>query len=591
MISYPYTIERGVRFPDLPQPVLGFSRIVLETRAPILVNRDITGWLAGHGQANVVVQGEAPRSVLFAPMIVGDQVRGRISLQNVDHEDAFSESDVRLLTTLASGLAVALENARLFDETRRLLTETNERAAELALINDVQHGLAQKLDMQAMYDLVGDRIQAIFDTQVVDIGVIDREAGIIRFPYGIERGVRSPIDESMPIVGPRRHVMETREPLVINRDVMAAVEKLGQPIGTTSGDPAMSAVWVPLIVGTDARGVISLQNVDREDAFNDSDVELLRTLAASLSVALENARLFDETKRLLTETNERAAELALINDVQHGLAQKLDMQAMYDLVGDRIQAIFDAQIVDIAVIDREQGLVHFPYWIERGVRFADEPIPIIGPRRRVMESRQPIVVNTDMLARMAELGQQMDLGGEVPKSGIWAPLVVGDETRGVISLQNIDHEDAFSESDVELLTTLAASLSVALENVRLIDETRQRLVELATVNEVGKALASPARSRRPDRARRRADAADLRGGHRVRRAPRRLRRPDRVPLLPRGRDARDPGSDGLRRGPDLADHPLARASPAQSRGRLGGDRDPRDRHAVEVLPRRSDRRR
>ena len=213
-------------------------------------------------------------------------------------------------------------------------------------------------------------------------------------------------------------------------------------------------------------------------------------LATSLGVALENARLFDETKRLLGETNERAAELALINDVQHGLAEKLDMQAMYDLVGDRIQAIFDAQVVDIGVIDLEEEMVHFPYWIERGVRFPDEPMPLVGPRRRALETRQPIVVNREMLARMAELGQELVLAGEVPRSAVWVPLVLGDETRGVISLQNLDREDAFSDSDVELLATLASSLAVALENVRLIDETRQRLAELATVNEVGQALAS-----------------------------------------------------------------------------------------------------
>ena len=107
--------------------------------------------------------------------------------------------------------------------------------------------------------------------------------------------------------------------------------------------------------GGEARGVISLQNLDRENAFSESDVRLLMTLAGSLSVALENARLFDETKRLLAETDERAAELTLINSVQEGLAQNLDMQAMYDLVGDRIQEIFDAQVVDIGMYDFEGG--------------------------------------------------------------------------------------------------------------------------------------------------------------------------------------------------------------------------------------------
>ena len=105
---------------------------------------------------------------------------------------------MRLLSTLASSLSVALENARLFDETKRLLTETDERAAELAIINSVQEGLAQKLDMQAMYDLVGDKIREIFDAQVVDIGIYDTAAGTISFPYSIERGERLP-NEVIPI--------------------------------------------------------------------------------------------------------------------------------------------------------------------------------------------------------------------------------------------------------------------------------------------------------------------------------------------------------------------------------------------------------
>ena len=89
---------------------------------------------------------------------------------------------MRLLTTLAASLSVALENARLFDETQRLLTETNERAAELAIINSVQEGLAANLDMQSMYDLVGDKIAEIFDAHSVDIGLYDFEREIDPLP-------------------------------------------------------------------------------------------------------------------------------------------------------------------------------------------------------------------------------------------------------------------------------------------------------------------------------------------------------------------------------------------------------------------------
>ena len=72
-------------------------------------------------------------------------------------------------------------------------------------------------------------------------------------------------------------------------------------------------------------------------AFTDRMCALLETLANRMSVALENARLFDETQRLLKITEERAAELAIINSVQEGLASKLEMQAIYDLVGDKLR--------------------------------------------------------------------------------------------------------------------------------------------------------------------------------------------------------------------------------------------------------------
>ena len=120
---------------------------------------------------NSVVQelqkGEPPKSAVFVPMIVGEVVKGSISLQNVDRENAFSTSDLRLLTTITNSMSVALENARLFDETHRLLKETEQRTGELAVINSVQDGLVREMNMQAIYDLVGDRICNLFVTQTV----------------------------------------------------------------------------------------------------------------------------------------------------------------------------------------------------------------------------------------------------------------------------------------------------------------------------------------------------------------------------------------------------------------------------------------
>ena len=77
-------------------------------------------------------------------------------------EHAFSDSDVNLLTTLANSMSVALESARLFDETNRLLKETEQRNAELAVINSVQESLVAQMDMKSIYELVGEKIRNIF---------------------------------------------------------------------------------------------------------------------------------------------------------------------------------------------------------------------------------------------------------------------------------------------------------------------------------------------------------------------------------------------------------------------------------------------
>ena len=98
-----------------------------------------------------------------------DRALGTVVIENYEREHAFGESDVRLLTTVAASMGVALENARLFDETQRLLKETEQRAAELAVINSIQQGVAAELDFQAIVDLIGDKLREVLRTG--DIGI------------------------------------------------------------------------------------------------------------------------------------------------------------------------------------------------------------------------------------------------------------------------------------------------------------------------------------------------------------------------------------------------------------------------------------
>jgi PAS domain S-box-containing protein len=470
LVSFPYLIERGERFRPEPVPYTrGFTKHVLETREPLMINEDMAA--EAERYRTYVVAGEMPKSMLWVPLLTGARANGVISLDNFDREHAFDDADLRLLTTLASSLSVALENARLVHETR-------QRNAELALINSVQTALAGELEMQAIYEIVGDKIQEIFDAQGTTIAILDETTGFASYPYMLERGERLSVEPRLLESGFTKHVIDTREPVMINEDVAAEAERFGSFV--LAGEAPNSLLFVPLVSGGRGTGAISLENFDREHAFDEADQRLLTTLASSLSVALENARLVHETRQ-------RNAELGLINSVQDALAGELEMQAIYDAVGDRIRDVFDAQLVDIAIYDESDGLVHFPYGVERGKRLADSPMPLVGFRQVLLEAQEPLLITENMEAEAEKLG--METVGSAPKSGLFVPLVAGGAGRGWIALQNADREHAFSESDQQLLETLASSLGVALENARLVHETRQRNAELALINSVQAALA------------------------------------------------------------------------------------------------------
>ncbi len=388
------------------------------------------------------------------------------------------------------------------------------------MINGVQQGLASKLDMQAILDLVGEKIRDVFDTQVTFIALHHPRAHNFTIPFYLHRGERLIIGGTHPLdVGPTGHVIRTRETLFVNRHAHDRLVELG---GTAVAGDDIPKSWlgVPMIAGNEVIGVISLQNLDREDAYSAADVNLLTTIASSLAVALQNARLFDETQRLLRETEQGNAELAIINSVQEGLASKLDIQGIYELVGDKLRELFDSQGISILSLDPAKDLRRYHYMFEKGQRFEIPDSPISPLAQHLIDTRQPLLVNRKLAETMASLGVvTQTLPGTAPALSLArVPIMVGNEVRGIIGLDNMDREDAFTESDIRLLTTLAGSMSVALESARLFEQTRrllketeQRAGELHTVNTIGQALSSQLDLDASNPGHRRADAADLPG--------------------------------------------------------------------------------
>ena len=208
-----------------------------------------------------------------------------MSLQNVDRTHAFAADDQRLLTTLASSLTVALHSARLVHETR-------QRVAELATVNSVGQALSSQLDLDALIELVGEQVRETFEAGIAYVALHDRPSGRIDFPYYHESGQRSDEPSMAYGEGLTSRILDSRAPLLLNRSPQFE-EHEPRRIGT----PVRSYLGVPILLGDEAIGVISVQSIEEEGRFGEADSRLLATIAANVGVVIQNARLFAEVER------------------------------------------------------------------------------------------------------------------------------------------------------------------------------------------------------------------------------------------------------------------------------------------------------
>jgi signal transduction histidine kinase/CheY-like chemotaxis protein len=323
MEYWQYVVEKGEKITSDPRPVIWANKLLIQTKQPLLVNENYLEMAKKHGGTGVS-KGLPPKSALFIPMIAGGMVKGTVSLQNTDKENAFTESDLRLLTTLTNSMSVALENARLFDETSHLLSESKQRASELATVNNISKALASQLNPEELIKMVGDQLKDLFKANIVYLAMLNPKTKTIYFPYQFG-------DNMMPMKlgdGLTSKIILEGEPLLINKDLQELRAQMGiQKIGV----PAASYLGVPIPVGDENIGVLSVQSTEQENRFNENDLRLLSTIASSVGVALRNATLFEEVKlakldaenagKIAEKANE--AKSAFLSTVSHELRTPL----------------------------------------------------------------------------------------------------------------------------------------------------------------------------------------------------------------------------------------------------------------------------
>jgi sigma-B regulation protein RsbU (phosphoserine phosphatase) len=251
---------------------------------------------------------DEPRGMIAVPLklIREQKVVGVLAIESVE-PNYFTPEHERILNVLGNQLAVALENARLYDELRA-------RTDEMETLIDIGHEINSILDLDKLLDHITPLLHRVIAFDTLSVGLIDDETE--EFVWHIEEGFNAPSESQANRTGITQGIVgravQHRHPVIV---------------GDVSHDPSyhVSKGWeecshhsemaVPLIHKDKVIGVIALES-RRTNAFGHNHAHLLQSVANNLSIAIANARLYAEQveREQLLEN-----EILLARDIQRAM--------------------------------------------------------------------------------------------------------------------------------------------------------------------------------------------------------------------------------------------------------------------------------
>lgn len=447
---------------------------VVGQRIPIDPDHSITGWVAVHGMpllANDVAQ--EPRFLAFGPddptraeLAVPIRTRGRI-LGVLDVQSTrtgtFHESDLEVLQSLAAPIGVAIENARLYQDTKRALRRTRA-------FQDVTTAITGVLDLRKTLERALEAAMDIFGADRAGIYLAD--------PTSLQMGWMATRNLSDAYLSELRALFATTPMFAL---VDAERSRFSEDARAVGGlPPALmdaivnegfrSTLSIPLRHGDEALGIFVLYHNELYH-YSAEEVALAESFAGQAAIAIQHARLFEQERRARRQTATildatRAVTSSLqINDVLHEaarcIAQALRQPFCAVWMLDEERRVFHpafrvASVPDPAMDDRFRTLPPIP---------ADAAPHI----RTLVEEGVPYIARTAELSAAERAVQQL-----MPFAKYVAvPLSARDRVLGVAAIPIAREETPIDQADMAVAGAIASSVALALENASLYERSQQ----------------------------------------------------------------------------------------------------------------------
>jgi PAS domain S-box-containing protein len=437
----------------------GFGGLVIKEDRPIYIP-DLESRDPALPDPILIGSGEARGSWLGVPLRIRSQVRGVLAIEAAK-KNAYDEEDEHLLMTVADQLAVALENVRLFEATRR-------QAERLALLNRISGAVNTKLELEDLFEALYEEIASAFDLDEFLVVLHDEVAHEISIPFGMMDGKRL-ASERKPFGGLSGVVIGERKTLHI-RDYDEEKENLPVPF-LMSEETAMPASWlgVPLVVGDRVLGALCIM-IDTPNAYGPARVRLFETIADQIAFAISNAEHFKSMR-------EAADRLAIVNRIGRVVGREHDLEKLAETVHREIAPVFEADTFYIALYNKPEGTIEFPFMMDEGKRVEIDPVSFgEGLTSTVIRTKKTLHThNLDEYANAS--GTAISYGSEKePVSWLGIPLMIENRVIGVINVQSY-RLNAYTEEQELLLQTIADQIAISFERARLFQAAQRELDE------------------------------------------------------------------------------------------------------------------
>jgi len=404
------------------------------------------------------------RSAVLAPLLSQDEVIGTL---NVTHREphAFTDTDVEILMEVARPLASAVEHARLHAESAR-------RAEELAALNRTSQLITARLDLPSVLETISRSVTSLMGSTGCGIGLLNPDDRTL-IEHAAAHGFRTPEWRNLSVrVGEGLIGLAVSSGRAVRSDDLrddprSARRDLDEKEGIRS------MLSVPLRVGGQIIGVISAFSTDAR-AFGDRQQAVLESFADQAGIAIQNARLFEETRR-------RARETQALLRAGHAVNQSLDVGETVRLILNQAREVLEVQSCGLFTLDAATGELSATASLD----LPDEDLHAI--RLRVGEGITGVAVKERRPMQTADLYR--DPRVRYPQAGLRsmlaAPLIVGEQTIGALTVLRTDVHH-FSADEESLVSAFADQAAMALEHARLFSSVRtyseslQAMVEART---------------------------------------------------------------------------------------------------------------